>query len=383
MPSTETSSRTLAPLQGLNDAACADTGRLVCAVNRTIPLVDLAGTDTPLVPGEQEALARSVRVGGNHCVSAGHDGTLRVWDLRGLDAPSIIECAPRSTYQSNDPDPVQILLDATPTDGRYAAAVTYAFQADFGKGMRTLLLVDLESGEVRTLDSVFAYWPYHHDTVLVSDQRLLVSAQYGTVGVWDLATGERLRTLDNAGSSIVAITATFDGSGVIAAMGDRRLAGWKLSDGTLRFVQTDRSGLCAPRLCERPRRPCVGEHRRRDSTMGGGSYGATCRLYCRLNDHRRSVHLQRRAHRCRRCNRPCAHPSRGSRVDRDDSHWRERQQRLGHQELAPGRSRYPSAGTRANAHPLPLPGRLERRRSPYRLGWSACGLRRGAEPACR
>ena len=121
------------------------------------------------------------------------------------------------------------------TDGRYAAAVTYAFQADFGKGRRSLLLVDLESGEVTTLDSVFAYWPYHHDTVLVSAQRLLVSAQYGAVGVWDLATGERLRTLDNDGSSIVAMTATHDGSGVIAAMGDRTLAGWKLSDGTLTF----------------------------------------------------------------------------------------------------------------------------------------------------
>ena len=63
--------RTLAPLQGLNDAACADTARLVCAVNRTIQVVDLAGTDTPVVRGEHEALARSVRVGGNHCVSAG------------------------------------------------------------------------------------------------------------------------------------------------------------------------------------------------------------------------------------------------------------------------------------------------------------------------
>jgi WD40 repeat protein len=226
--------RTLAPLPGLNDAVCVDASRVVCAVGRTIQLVDLDGLAASTVLGEHGARASSVRVARGRCVSAGDDGTIRVWDLDGLNAPSIIECVERNTYGSNDPDPFTF-LDLT-SDGRYAVAVTYKFQGDFGKGMRVLHLIDIESRAARPLDKVFMDWQYLRDTVLLSSRGLLLSADsQNGLGIWDVATGERIRTCHHDRSRIVAITATPDQSTVVAALEDRTFAVWNVDDGSLLF----------------------------------------------------------------------------------------------------------------------------------------------------
>jgi len=72
--------------------------------------------------------------------------------------------------------------------------------------------------------------------VLLSSRGLLLSADsQNGLGIWDVATGERIRTCHHDRSRIVAITATPDQSTVVAALEDRTFAVWNVDDGSLLF----------------------------------------------------------------------------------------------------------------------------------------------------
>jgi WD40 repeat protein len=105
-------------------------------------------------------------------------------------------------------------------------------QALSGSHDRTLRLWDLETGQsLRTLED-------HMDCVVavavISDGHRAVSGSDDrTLRLWDLKTGQRLRIFEGHASSVLAVALTRDGRQAVSASDDRTLRLWDLKSGKL------------------------------------------------------------------------------------------------------------------------------------------------------
>ena len=110
---------------------------------------------------------------------------------------------------------------AVTPDGRRALSASWD---------NTLRIWDLESGEsLRTLEG-------HTDSVnavaVTSDGRRAVSASWdNTLRIWDLESGESLRTLEGHTDWVNAVAVTSDGRRAVSASGDNTLRIWDLESG--------------------------------------------------------------------------------------------------------------------------------------------------------
>jgi WD40 repeat protein len=110
---------------------------------------------------------------------------------------------------------------AVTSDGRFAVSTA---------GDRTLVVWDLRTGQrLRTLEghaksvNAVALTPDDQHAVSASKDRTLI--------VWDLHTGEDLRTLEGHKKSVEAVVVTPDGQHVVSASKDRTLIVWDLHTG--------------------------------------------------------------------------------------------------------------------------------------------------------
>jgi WD40 repeat protein len=163
---------------------------------------------------------------GRRAVSASGDNTLRVWDLgtgRSL-----------STLQGHSTSVNGVAI--TP-DGRGAVSASgevtlklYERDAVPAPGDNTLRVWDLESGQsLRTLEG-------HSDKVnavaITPDGRRAVSASDDcTLRVWDLESGQNLRTLEGHRDLVRGVAITPDGRRAVSASWDNTLRVWDLDSG--------------------------------------------------------------------------------------------------------------------------------------------------------
>ena len=133
----------------------------------------------------------------------------------------------------------QILGAAVTADGRRAVSAS---------SDQTLKVWDLESGQaLRTLEghssSVWA-------VALTGDGRRAVSASSDqTLKVWDLESGEALRTLEGHRSRVVGVAVTGDGRRAVSASLDQTLKVWDLESGeALRTLEGHSGGVYAVAL---------------------------------------------------------------------------------------------------------------------------------------
>ena len=110
---------------------------------------------------------------------------------------------------------------AVTSDGRRAVSAS---------GDKTLRIWDLESGEsLRTLEG---HTGSVNAVAVTSDGRRAVSASYDkTLRIWDLESGESLRTLEGHTDWVNAVAVTSDGRRALSASKDKTLRIWDLESG--------------------------------------------------------------------------------------------------------------------------------------------------------
>jgi WD40 repeat protein len=148
---------------------------------------------------------------GKLCVSASHDETLKVWDLRsGRELRTLAGHGSR------------VLAVAVTPDGKLAVS---------GCEDGTLKEWDLGSGhQLRTLIG-------HHESYVTAvavtpDGQRAVSASWDhTLKIWNLASGYARCTLTGHAAEVLAVAVTPDGRRAVSASGDQTLKVWDLSNG--------------------------------------------------------------------------------------------------------------------------------------------------------
>ncbi|MEW6386989.1 MAG: AAA family ATPase [Thermodesulfobacteriota bacterium] len=145
-------------------------------------------------------------------VSASHDHTLKVWNLRTGEA-------------------IRTLTGHTDAVTAVAVWPEQGWAVSASRD-RTLKVWDLRTGElIRTLTG-------HEDSVLVvalwPEQGWAVSASFGTtLKVWDLRTGELIRTLTGHEDSVLAVALWPEQGWAVSASFDETLKVWDLGTGEL------------------------------------------------------------------------------------------------------------------------------------------------------
>jgi WD40 repeat protein len=176
--------------------------------------------------------ALAVAVDGRHAVSASHDGSLKLWDIqtcrlkRTLADESSVRAVAVGLDNLQDESrpvcvalPIEVSAVAVTPDGRHALSGSYD---------QTLRLWDLATGQlIRTFVG-------HEDrvgaVVITAGGRQALSASHDrTLKLWDLQTGQLLSTLAGHEDGVSAVAVTPDGRHAISASGDRTLKLWDLT----------------------------------------------------------------------------------------------------------------------------------------------------------
>ena len=194
----------------------------------------------------------AVTADGRRAVSASEDNTLKVWDLEsGQELRTLAGHSDLCLWRGGDRGRAARGLrflgqhaegvgsgerPGTAHAGRPLGSVNgVAVTADgrravSASGDNTLKVWDLESGqELRTLAG-------HSDSVsgvaVTADGRRAVSASWdNTLKVWDLESGQELRTLAGHSAYVTGVAVTADGRRAVSASGDKTLKVWDLESG--------------------------------------------------------------------------------------------------------------------------------------------------------
>jgi WD40 repeat protein len=102
---------------------------------------------------------------------------------------------------------------------------------------------DLESGEtLRTLDLSN---PVYAVAVTPDGRRAVSGSLDGTLRMWDLESGETLRALEGHSESVDAVAVTRDGRRAVSGSGDKTLRVWDLDSGRpVASTEADAEILC-------------------------------------------------------------------------------------------------------------------------------------------
>jgi WD40 repeat protein len=174
-------------------------------------LVDLAdGRETKLWGGHKSAVNALAALGNDTVVSAGQDGTLKIWE-RGL---------PVKTWRGHADAAGALALSR---DGQFLIT---------GSADKTVKLWDMRSGKVR---KTFTGHTGNVTGVAFSpDLRWIVSGSNDrTLKIWDLVTAKELQTLTGHAEGVNGIALAPDASWLASASDDNTVRLWPLKDGML------------------------------------------------------------------------------------------------------------------------------------------------------
>jgi WD40 repeat protein len=203
------------------DGRCA-----VSASGRTLVVWDLQSGQALRTRTWPEARVNAVAVtpDGRRAVSTSDDRTLKVWDLdsgrqnRTLRRRvSLVRIWRRLVWDEEE----RITAVVVTPDGRRAVSASSS---------RTLVVWDLETGqELRTLTG---HKGRVNAVAVTPDGRRAVSASWDrTLKVWDLGTGQEECTLTGHEKLVNAVAVTPDGRRAVSASDDRTLVVWDLQSG--------------------------------------------------------------------------------------------------------------------------------------------------------
>ncbi|WP_437932652.1 AAA family ATPase [Sorangium sp. So ce291] len=222
----------LRTLQGhtsvVEDVAMTPDGRIAvsASLDKTLKVWDLAtGQLLRTLQGHTDTVnGVAVTPDGRIAVSASDDKTLKVWVLAtGQLLRTIQEHTDESEDDEDDED------DFWPTYGVNGVAVTPDGRiAISASDDNTLKVWDLATGQLlRTLQG---HTSFVNRVAVTPDGRLAVSASFDeTLRVWDLATGQLLRTLQGHTNWVEGVAMTSDGRFAVSASKDKTLKVWDLA----------------------------------------------------------------------------------------------------------------------------------------------------------
>jgi WD40 repeat protein len=177
-----------------------------------------------------------------HAVSASRNGSLRVWDLQTGQLLSTLVAQESSVNAvvleldgpQDENRPVQVALPievsavAVSSNGRHALSGCYD---------QTLRLWDLQTGQL--LRTFVGHEDKVSAVVITAGGRQALSASHDrTLKLWDLQTGQLLSTLAGHEDGVSAVAVTPDGRHAISASGDRTLKLWDLTASQLIHTTT-------------------------------------------------------------------------------------------------------------------------------------------------
>ena len=171
---------------------------------------------------------------GRRAISASADTTLRVWDLESGKSLRLLK---------DHSNPVLVVL--VTADGRYAVSASAVRTQRVWKGQRgerskiahapasperALRVWDLESGQL--LRTLTGHTDWVNAVAITPDGRRAISASSDhTLRVWDLGSGQSVRTLAGHAGPVNALAITPDGHCAVSASSDWTLRVWDLESG--------------------------------------------------------------------------------------------------------------------------------------------------------
>jgi WD40 repeat protein len=202
--------------------------------DNTLRLWDLeSGQTLRTLKGHTECVtAVAITPDGRRAVSGSDDQTLRLWDLSNSQTIRTFELTAR------------VLAVAVTPDGRRAVSgsvVDLAVAPTEQRALKTkaLRLWDLQSGQcLRTLVGHTA--DVNAVAVTPDGRRAVSGSNDATLRVWDLDSGQLVRTLQGHSGAVNAVAVTPDGRQAVSASSDKTLRLWDLeSDQTSDLLECD------------------------------------------------------------------------------------------------------------------------------------------------